>query len=260
MTSQGATIHYQTWGSGFPIIFIHPPSMGAATFMEQKELSDEFQVICMDARGHRLSSNGKGTLTIQEWAVDIYHLVEELNQEKVILAGYSSGGSVALEFALRWPERTAGIILTGGFPEVCSTLLKKEFEIGIWFAENNHTTWLAHILSFSNSRRREHRKAIAQTVSTIRPRLLQSLYESGMTYSCTNRLSELKVPLLLIYGTRDWYVHYYQYLFYKYAVHAPKEVIYVDSVGHQVPTLEAHTYNAVVRRFARDTLSHVKNM
>ncbi|WP_240376215.1 alpha/beta fold hydrolase [Bacillus piscicola] len=253
-SSQGATIHYEVRGEGPPLLFVHPPSMGAATFMGQHELTKSYQVICMNARGHGQSSNGKGTLTIEEWARDTYNLVKELQLEKVIIAGYSCGGSVALEFALNWPERTAGIVLAGGFPEVSSTLLRKEFETGIWIAENELMGLLAQILSFSNSTNKEHRRAIAETVRHVDPHLVASMYESGLEYTCTSRLPNLRVPVLLLYGIRDWYVHYYQYLFFKHAQQAELDVVCINSVGHQIPTLEAHAFNAVVERFANAKL------
>ncbi|WP_158737019.1 alpha/beta fold hydrolase [Alteribacillus sp. YIM 98480] len=259
-SSQGATLHYQVWGRGMPLYFIHPPSMGAATFMEQRDLAPEFQVVLMDARGHSFSSDGAGTLSISEWAVDLLNLANERGHKKIVLCGYSSGSSVALEFALNWPDRTAGIVLVGAFPEVCTTLLRKEFETGIWIAKNEWNVMLAQMLSFSNSKKASHREAIAETVKGINPSLLQSLYESGLYYNCTWRLPQLQVPTLLVYGSRDWYVHYYQYLFYKYALKAAKDVVLVGSVGHQVPTLEPDAYNAVVKRFVNELQSKDNNL
>ncbi|SDH88688.1 Pimeloyl-ACP methyl ester carboxylesterase [Alteribacillus persepolensis] len=251
-SSQGATLHYQVFGHGLPLYFIHPPSMGAATFLQQRDLAREFQVVLLDARGHSFSSDGIGTLSIAEWAQDIHELANVLGHEQIVLCGYSSGSSVALEHALNWPERTAGVVLTGAFPEVCTTLLQKEFETGIWIARNNLNILLSQMLSYSNSKTKQHRDAIAETVKGTNPLLVQSLYESGLFYNCTWRLPQLTVPMLLVYGAHDWYVHYYQYLFYKYALHAPKDVVLVGNVGHQVPTLEPDTYNAVVKRFAND--------
>ncbi|RSL30470.1 alpha/beta hydrolase [Salibacterium salarium] len=249
-TSQGATLHYQTWGHGLPLFFIHPPAMGAATFQQQQKLSRDYKVVFMDARGHGFSNNGKGTLSVSEWALDLYHLADELGVKKVVLCGYSSGGSVALEFALNWPERTAGVVTVGGFPEVCTTLLEREFDTGIWLAQKEWMGVLAKILSYSNAHTTSHRQAIADTIQRSHAPLVKSLYESGLHYTCTHRLSQLQVPLLLIYGMRDWYVHYYQYLFYKYASHAPIDVVMVEKVGHQVPTLQPNEYNAIVHRFA----------
>ncbi|MFZ4453021.1 alpha/beta fold hydrolase [Salibacterium aidingense] len=249
--SQGAVLHYQKWGHGLPLFFIHPPAMGAATFYEQRKLGKDFQVVLLDARGHGFSQAGKGSLTISEWAQDLYNLADELRLDKVLLCGYSSGGSVALEFALTWPERTAGVVTAGGFPEVCSTLLQEEFEAGIRITEKGWMGLLAGILSFSNSTHESHRKAIADTIRNSSAPLVRSLYTSGLFYSCKNQLPALKVPLLLMYGTKDWYVHYYQYLFYKYAIQAPKDVVMVSGVGHQIPTLKPEEYNAVVSRFAK---------
>ncbi|MGY4688383.1 alpha/beta fold hydrolase [Salibacterium sp. K-3] len=249
--SQGSALHYQVWGHGLPVFFIHPPAMGGAAFYHQRKLGRECKVVLMDARGHGFSQSGSGTLTISEWAEDLYNLADLLRLDQVLLCGYSSGGSVALEFALRWPERTAGIVTAGGFPEVCTTLLRKEFETGIRITEKGWMGLLAWMLSVGNAKDVRHREAIAGTVKRSSAPLVRSLYESGLRYSCTEKLPELRAPLLLLYGTRDWYVHYYQYLFYKYAVQAPKDVVRVSGVGHQIPTLKPDVYNAVVTEFIR---------
>ncbi|MFB5664176.1 alpha/beta fold hydrolase [Alteribacillus sp. HJP-4] len=252
ISSQGASIHYQIKGKGVPLIFIHPPAMGAATFYEQRWLARDFCTVMMDARGHGYSSSGKGTLTVEEWAQDICNLVDELELGRVVLCGYSCGGSVALEFALRWPEKTAGVVLAGGFPVVCTTLLRQEFETGIWICNKGWLGLLGRMLSVANSHKEQHEQAIYNTVRTSHAPLLSSIYTSALHYSCTATLSQLEAPLLLIYGSRDWYVHYYQYLFYKYAVRAPKDVVFVSGIGHQVPTLTPDSYNAIVSRFVRE--------
>lgn len=255
LKSQGENIYYEKWGEkGVPIVFLHPPAMGGTTFVKQKALADEFQVIVMDARGHGFSS-GKGTLTISEWAIDVNHLLEKLQLEKAVICGYSSGGSAALEFAIRWPEKTKGVVLTGGFPEVCTTLLQKQFELGIQLAHHQYIGLLAHMLSFSHATDYRHRRFIYDTVLQVEPLLLKSLYESGLSYKATNRLSQFASPLLLIYGRRDWYVHYYPYLFYKHRKGLPTDVVFVDKVAHQVPTRASHVYNAVICRFARHLFS-----
>ncbi|SFQ02473.1 alpha/beta hydrolase [Salibacterium halotolerans] len=249
--SQGHTLHYEVQGDGFPIIFIHPPAMGSAAFYHQQKLARGFKVILMDARGHGLSSSGRETLTISEWAEDVHNLADLLGLDQVLLCGYSSGGSTALEFALRWPERTAGVALAGGFPEVCTTLLEREFEIGIHITDKGWMGLLAWMLSVGNATQAEHRERIADAVKRSSAPLVRSLYESGLHYSCTAGLSSLSRPLLLLYGTRDWYVHYYQYMFYKYAVQAPKDIVMVQGVGHQIPTLQPGSYNVAVTQFAR---------
>lgn len=251
LKSQSANLYYEKWGErGSTIVFIHPPAMGATTFFKQKSLSREFQVILMDARGHGFSDNGKGTLTISEWAVDVYHLLTELQVRQAIICGYSSGASVALEFARRWPEKTKGVVLTGGFPEVCTTLLRKQFHLGIQLAHKNYIGLLGQILSFSHATDLRHRRLIYDTILQVDPSLLQSLYESGLSYKVTDQLSQITVPLLLIYGRWDLYVHYYPYIFYKQRKGLPTDLVFVDRVAHQVPTRQSDVYNAIIKRFA----------
>jgi pimeloyl-ACP methyl ester carboxylesterase len=58
-----------------------------------------------------------------------------LNVEKAFICGYSTGGSVALEFLLTAPERALGSILIGGISELLDWRLKNSITLGITLAK-----------------------------------------------------------------------------------------------------------------------------
>ncbi|WP_449619877.1 alpha/beta fold hydrolase [Robertmurraya sp. Marseille-Q9965] len=45
-------LYFEDYGTGIPIVFIHPPAMGRRVFHFQFQLSDRYQVIFPDLTGH----------------------------------------------------------------------------------------------------------------------------------------------------------------------------------------------------------------
>lgn len=59
------------------------------------------RLVRVDLRGHGHSENPSGSLSISQMADDVAALMEHLGLERPLLAGYSIGGIVGLELALR---------------------------------------------------------------------------------------------------------------------------------------------------------------
>jgi pimeloyl-ACP methyl ester carboxylesterase len=69
-------------------------------------------VYVLDLPGHG-KSGGAGRADIGAYAEVVRGFAEELAFPPFVLVGHSMGGAIALEFALRYPERLAGLILVG---------------------------------------------------------------------------------------------------------------------------------------------------
>lgn len=70
----------------------------------------DFRVIAPSRFGY-LGSDVKGSGTPAEQADAFCELLDELSMDKVYVLATSAGGSAAIQFALRYPERTKGLIL-----------------------------------------------------------------------------------------------------------------------------------------------------
>ncbi|KAG6033796.1 hypothetical protein E4U41_006803 [Claviceps citrina] len=73
-------------------------------------LVSRFRVVVFDARGSG-QSDLKGPYTHARWASDIDELRIRAGSEPIILAAASYGGSVALEYAIKYPNHVSALIL-----------------------------------------------------------------------------------------------------------------------------------------------------
>src|SRR5256885_14059299 len=110
-----ATINYDATGRGPTVVFIHGWSHNISVWDDQvPAFKTRYQVVRYDSRGF-----GRSTGFADESAEphDLLVLLEALHVKRAFIVGHSRGGSVALRFASAFPNRVAGLVLYGAFPE-----------------------------------------------------------------------------------------------------------------------------------------------
>lgn len=105
----GSNLFYAIQGEGKPIIFLHGGFTDHRIWDEQAEtFSGHYKVISFDQRGYGNSDIPKGPFSYYE---DLKTLIEALALKDVTLIGSSFGGSVAVDFTLKYPELVNKLIL-----------------------------------------------------------------------------------------------------------------------------------------------------
>lgn len=98
-------------GSGRVIVMLHG---GMASHLAAlplvAPLSSRYRVVVPDLRGIGKSISG-AALSFDQLSDDVGVLLDQLGSECAIVAGVSGGSGIALRFALRCPDRVAGLVL-----------------------------------------------------------------------------------------------------------------------------------------------------
>jgi proline iminopeptidase len=100
-------------GRGYPIVVMHGgPGGDHCTLLDLKRGADQFRLVFYD---HRCNGRSTGApVTSMSWenlTADADALREKLGFEKWAVLGHSFGGKVALEYALRYPDRLSHLVL-----------------------------------------------------------------------------------------------------------------------------------------------------
>lgn len=244
----GCSLYFTVQGQGTPLLFIHPPVLTHFNFEYQmKELPRYFQVITFDIRGHGKSSYSKQPLTYSLIAEDMKHILDHLKIQKAFICGYSTGGTIALEFLLSEADRASGGIVISGMSEVSDRSLRSKIVLAITLAKLKALSALAFSTAWTNTNTKssfwkmfkEERKGTAQNI--------EEYYQSCLSYNCTNKLETIKSPILLTYGQKDQGFYRYAQLLHDKLPRS--ELIWIQHAKHQLPTMAALELNGLIKQF-----------
>lgn len=102
---EGVELFYDRTGSGEPVVLTHGAFSDGRTWAALTErLSDRFEVVTWDRRGHSRSGDGQGPGSFREDALDLAALIEQLGLAPALVIGSSAGGSVVLNLVTTRPE------------------------------------------------------------------------------------------------------------------------------------------------------------
>lgn len=122
----GVALYYEIHGEGTPLVMLHggvnPSDMFGAPLAE---MAKTYKVYAVHLRGHGFSSDADGPWSYEQMADDVAALIGELGLGMVDVMGWSLGGGVAFQTAIRHPEAVGRLIVIsmnvkaeGDFPEV----------------------------------------------------------------------------------------------------------------------------------------------
>ena len=107
----GGKLFYELAGSGKNIVLLHDGMVNREIWDEQFPLlAKTFRVVRYDRRGYGKSSDPQVKYS---HIADLNQLFTNLKIDKAIIIGMSSGGRLAIDFTLTYPEKVTGLVLVG---------------------------------------------------------------------------------------------------------------------------------------------------
>ena len=100
----GLRLYYEIHGTGQPLVVLHGAYMTIETMGEiVPSLVQTRQVIAVELQGHGHTADIDRPLSYEQMADDVTALLAEIGIDKADVFGYSMGGGVALQIAVRHP-------------------------------------------------------------------------------------------------------------------------------------------------------------
>jgi pimeloyl-ACP methyl ester carboxylesterase len=207
--------YYETAGQGIPFVMIH------AGVADSRQWNNEFEffartygVVRYDMRGYGKSEPVDGEFNHMDDLIAVLNALEL--HEPVILMGCSMGGGLAMDFALTHPSKVKALIMVGSGPsgleldvptpakfadvekafEAGDLDLVAELETQIWFDGTGRTPEQVH-QGMRKLLYEMNRQALAHETKQLGKRL------PNTQTPAFDRLSDLKVPVLVIVGAHD---------------------------------------------------------
>ncbi|MGN9909165.1 alpha/beta fold hydrolase [Phytohabitans sp. LJ34] len=107
----GISLYYETHGTGRPLILLHG-GLGTGEMFGPilPTLTERHQVILVDLQGHGRTADIDRPIDIALMAGDVAALIDHLGLDRPDVVGYSLGGGVALQTAVRYPEKVGRLV------------------------------------------------------------------------------------------------------------------------------------------------------
>ena len=112
----GLSMYYEVHGTRRPLVMLH----GALSTIDTDfgkvlpEVARTRQVIAIEQQGHGHTADIDRQLSYEQMAEDTVALLQHLRIEQADFFGYSVGGGVALQIAIRYPELVRKLVFAGG--------------------------------------------------------------------------------------------------------------------------------------------------
>jgi pimeloyl-ACP methyl ester carboxylesterase len=108
----GLKMYYEVHGSGEPVVLLHGAFMTITNNWTGwiGELSKTRKVIAVEMQGHGRTADIERDISSENLADDVAALLDHLKIPKADLIGYSMGGGVAMQCAIRHPDKVRKVV------------------------------------------------------------------------------------------------------------------------------------------------------
>ena len=261
----GARVNYVEMGEGSPILFVHGLSGAWQNWLETlPHFARTHRVIALDLPGFGGSPMPPWQISIPSYGRFVRDFCERVGIDRCSLVGNSMGGFIATEVAITDPERVDDLTLVSAAGVTWARARREPAAVVARMGRAAAPVLLR--FHMSGIRRQRLRKGYFQGVffdpDSIRPEMLwenvvpalnsPGYYDALTTlwgYDIRDRLEEIGVPTLIVWGRNDRVVPVPAAVSYKKRIGENAELVIFDRCGH-VPQIERPVrFNRVLERF-----------
>ena len=204
--STESAVAHRSAGTGPPeLVFVHGWAGSGVYYDETIAALDleHVRATSLDLSGHGDSAGGEGEWTLDRIDDEILTVVDAIGAERSVLLGYSMGGKFVQHFALRHPDRVAGLILVAG-TQASAMVIPDEMLEG-WYAAAGSADAMGDLIrpfltgpvdeaALDRFAREAARASLPALKGTMRVTL---------DIDFSGELASLDVPTLVVVGGRD---------------------------------------------------------
>ena len=192
----GINLYYETRGAGRPMVLLHG-GLGSGEMFGPilPQLAERHQVIAVDLQGHGRTADIDRPLDVRLMADDVAALIDHLGLEKADVVGYSLGGGVALQTAVKHPNKVRRLVAVSANTRpdaIYAEMRAKQGQVSAAAVDFMKDTPMYQLYQRTAPRPQDF------------PRLLDKIGESmSKDYDFTDDVRSLQVPTLIVAADAD---------------------------------------------------------
>lgn len=228
-----------------PLLLIHGAGGSRLHWPPEIRRLPDVRVLAIDLPGHG-ESPGPGEHSIEAYAGRLLDWLENEGIERVVPAGHSMGGAVALTMALQAPGRLAGLVLvsSGARLRVAPAILEASAQPSTFpKAVETIIEW-----SFSQTAPQRLVELARERMLEVDPAVVHNDFAACNAFDVMARLGSIGTPTLILCGAQDRLtpLKYSEFL----AREIPDSTLQtIPEAGHMVMLEKPHALAGALRNF-----------
>ncbi|MGD9590295.1 MAG: alpha/beta fold hydrolase [Pyrinomonadaceae bacterium] len=190
----GLKMYYEIHGSGEPVVMLHGAFMSITGWSDWvNELAKTRQVIAVEMQGHGRTADIKRDMSFENLADDVAELLDHLKIPSADIIGYSLGGGVAMQAAIRHPEKMRKIVS-----------ISAVFRYDGWVKEGRDALPNITALVFKGSPMEAEYKKLSPTPDKFAQFVKHVISTAAKSYDFgADKFKATKAPMFFIHGDAD---------------------------------------------------------
>lgn len=189
------------------IVFLHGYSESLLSWRGPFDaLAYRFKVASLDVPGFGVSDKPAGPYTLERQTARLADFLDRWTTGPLILAGHSMGGELAMDLALRHPDRIVGLVLVSpagaGVAERLDSMSNGTIDLIAW-AGAAATTGVLPVHDPQWLAEPEERAEYLPATDPAYRAALESVLETFDFAALRDSISQVRQPVLLIWGRQD---------------------------------------------------------
>jgi pimeloyl-ACP methyl ester carboxylesterase len=192
----GISLYYEIHGAGRPLVLLHGGLGSGEMFGPALPvLAEKHQVITVDLQGHGRTADIDRPIDVRLMADDIAALIGHLGLDRPDVMGYSLGGGVALQVAIRHPDVVGRLVVVSAHIKRSATypeILAQQGQVSAAAAEFMKDTPMYHLYQRVAPRPEDF------------PRLLDKMGEGmAQDFDFSEEVRGLRMPTMFVAADAD---------------------------------------------------------
>jgi pimeloyl-ACP methyl ester carboxylesterase len=206
-------LYWEARGRGAPVLLVHGLGLsGGAWWRTVDALAPAMRVITFDHRGIGRSQSWTYAYTTEALADDAVSILDALGIDRVHVYGFSLGGMVAQQIALRHPARVRSLVLgathSGGRRAAAPDSEVVAFIRRRGGMPSQEAAWASVPYNYGPRCRTDHVDRIADDIerrlqNPFNERAYRAQLLAASLHNCFGRLERIAAPTLIVHGARD---------------------------------------------------------